>query len=582
MNRIRLLADSVKKKIAAGEVIEGPFSVVKELMENSLDAGATLVDVQVADSGLKRITVRDNGSGIHQDDLKLAIAEHATSKISDIHDIETISSYGFRGEALSSISAVSELTMLSRRGGEEMGGRLESGSRGVTLGDYAGSPGTTVIVENLFYNVPARKKFLKARRSELRSIRELFLGIALAAPGAGFTLDVDGKRHITLAAAKSLDERMIQVYGRDVFDNLTFSRLQDIKVSVSGYFSRPGYMKPTRSLQLLYVNNRPVEYKYLGFVLSRAYEGVAIRGNHPVAFIFIDIDPALIDVNIHPAKREVKLFDQKYIDTLLMRLAGKALEGKQRVDPGLFRAVSNLRNMTPGLAGGRLFEPAAGGQGGTAVLPSLEAGNYDDVVPGEDRGNDAGSGNDAPGRRILGVAFGTYIVYENGDALELIDFHAAHERIIYDSLTAPDAVFESQALAFPVMMELPSADYHLVLDHLGDFTAMGFDMDDFSDNTVMVRAVPVVSKDSDVKQVISGFLESLKSGGDGPAEIRDRIAASLACHAARRSGERLAPEEMRSLVDKVLRGDLEARCPHGRPFIYRISKNDLERMFKRQ
>jgi DNA mismatch repair protein MutL len=311
--------------IAAGEVIEGPFSVVKELVENSIDAGATEIDVQVQDAGLKRIFVKDNGSGIYRDDAPLSIKEHATSKITDISGLQSISTYGFRGEALSSICSISDFVLLTKHESEETGSRLESRSGSVTVTDYAGSRGTTIIADNLFFNMPARKKFLKAKKTELRNIRETLLRMSLAVPHVSFSFEVDGRREITLTAAVSFHERVKQVFGNTVYSSLYYDELSDLKVKLSGFLSRPDYMRNTRSMQILFINGRPVEQKFLSYHLARAYDAVMPKGKYPAAILFMEIDPELIDVNIHPAKREVKLFDQKYIDSLIFSLASKVL-----------------------------------------------------------------------------------------------------------------------------------------------------------------------------------------------------------------------------------------------------------------
>ncbi|MCL2156251.1 MAG: DNA mismatch repair endonuclease MutL, partial [Leptospirales bacterium] len=311
MKRIVLLPDHVKHMIAAGEVVEGPFSVIKELIENSMDAEASVIDVQVYDSGLKKIIVKDNGSGIMKDDIALSIKEHATSKISDESQLHNIVTYGFRGEALSSIASISDIRILSKTSHESIGSRLESVGAKVSVSDFAGDKGTTIIVENLFYNIPARKKFLKSKQKELRNIRETIIKMAIPAYNISFTLDVDGKRELSLAATDSLDERIKQIFGKSVLKNLYYEELSDIKVKLKGYLSRPEFVKNSRSMQFLFVNNRAIEYKFFSYHISRAYNVIIPKGKYAAAIIFIDIDPELIDVNIHPAKREVKLFDQK-------------------------------------------------------------------------------------------------------------------------------------------------------------------------------------------------------------------------------------------------------------------------------
>jgi DNA mismatch repair protein MutL len=586
VKRIRILPDSVKNKIAAGEVIEGPFSVVKELLENSLDAGASRIEVQAEEAGLRRILVRDDGEGIPKEDLPLSVVEHATSKIDRIEDIERIASYGFRGEALSSMAAVSGLTILSRHRGEDAGARLQWRDGAASSQDFAGPAGTTVIVENLFYNIPARKKFLKSRSTEARYLREAFLRAALPHHGVEFTLEIDGKRTVTLRPAGSVMERISAVYGADTADSLFREELQDLKVKLTGYLSRPGFMKSSRSMQVLYVNWRPVEYRYLGMLLSRAYEAMARKGEYPAAFIFIEIDPSLVEVNIHPAKREVKFFDQRYLDGLIVSLARKGLSGPQQITGSPIREGGDARGgaMVPardtGGAGGpgpTLFPRAGGG------AADIRTGSPADTVRSLARESMDLYGA-ATGDRpftIMGVAFGTYCVIEIGEALHLIDIHAAHERIIYDSLMQGPRGREVQELLFPKVVQLSPVDHAIVMDHLEKLEGMGFRIEDFSDSAVVIRGMPVIAGSAGPGEMLEEFINSVKE--ERPSESAEGlIAASVACHSAWRAGDMVPAAGLAALVESSLEAGREMRCPHGRPYCYTIHKNDLERMFKRQ
>ncbi len=581
MKRIILLPDHIKHMIAAGEVVEGPFSVVKELVENSIDAGASAIDVQVLDSGLKKIMVRDNGSGILKDDIALSIQEHATSKITDISGLQNVATYGFRGEALSSISSISDLVILSNTDGKTMGSRLESSGGVVTILDFAGSRGTTIIVENLFYNMPARKKFLKSKKIELRNIRETILKMALPAYDVAFTFDVDGKREMSLPAAKTQDERIQQVFGKTVLQNLYIEELNDIKVRLRGYLSKPEFIKGSRSMQFLYVNNRPIEYKFFSYHLSRAYEAVIPRGKYPAAIIFIDIDPELIDVNIHPAKREIKLFDQKYIDDMIYNLASKSLCKPHVIPDSFFKASpiefsvkkfslqENSYPLPPQTASlsaekdqseapytGTLFQPS---EVSIPVNPDFKTDK---------------------GLKILGTLFDTYILIEDDDKLLLIDFHAAHERIQYDKLMTNRGEIEYQELIFPVSIELSINDYKLVTDNLEIFNEIGFEIEEFSDYTVIVRSTPVIAGSYKIDELIKNMIDNIKDGIKSN-DLVERFYSLVACHSAKRAGDKLSRSDMETLTRKVLDGEMDLRCPHGRPFFFTINQNDLERIFKR-
>lgn len=578
MDRIILLPDHIRHMIAAGEVVAGPFSVVKELVENSLDAGATVIDVRVHDCGLKKITVCDNGCGIRSSEIELAVMEHATSKLEDGSGLANIRTYGFRGEALSSIASVSGLVILSRRADEEVGARLDSVSGKVGVNAYMGAPGTTVVVENLFYNVPARKKFLKSKKTELRNIREALLEIALAAYRTAFTFDVDGRRQITLPSAVDRAERICQIFGRDIIDKLYYEELSDLKVRISGFLSRPTFVRHSRKMQFLYINNRPVESKYFSYYLARAYEAVMPPGKYPAAIVFLEIDPELMDVNVHPAKREVRLFDQKYIDELVFGLARKSLN---RVHSLPVNSPGNYTWAGAGPAGpyrSAVLQPASDGAG--EPLNDEFAGTLFCDPPASELTGEPVSTTDGAGAgfTILGVLFGTYIIAEKDESMHIIDFHAAHERLIYDRLMETREPV-SQELLIPVQMELDVASFAAALDNIEAFSSAGFEVEEFAD-TLLVRSAPVEAGDEDIEVLVKNMIDNIRDEKQSN-NIREKFMALIACHSARRSGDKLSMAEMAHLVKTVFDIAPDLRCPHGRPFVYSLGKNELERMFRR-
>ncbi len=573
--------------IAAGEVVEGPFSVVKELIENSIDAGADEIDLEIFDSGFKKIAVKDNGSGIAKSEIELSIREHATSKITDLSDLEKIKTYGFRGEALSSIASISDLVILSRKEDEDMGARLESGIQGASVTDYAGAKGTTVIVENLFFTMPARKKFLKSRRVELKFIRDIFLKMSIPFHNITFNFDIDGKRQMSLQAVNSLDERIKQVFGKGVLENLYFEKINDLKVEISGYFSKPHFIRSSRSMQMFFVNSRPVEYKFLSYHLSRAYEAVIPKGKHAAAIVFLNIDPSLIDVNIHPAKREIKIFDQKYIDSLVFSIASKSLNRAHSMNADLFKAPDSVFSggSENSFAFKSAYEPAQGIDKNSSVLNDSEeqakgdnlfASTMEDIISV----SQMVYSNIKDGIKIFGPVFETYIMVQKDEDLFVIDFHAAHERIVFDSLMNRGVFIESQELLFPVVIELSRSDYTIALEMKELLKDFGFDVDDFSDSSIVVRSVPVVTGRDATEEVVRTIIES--AGEDKNFEdLNRKVASSLACHSSKRAGDKLSDSDMRKLVSEIFEGEMELRCPHGRPFLHKIRKNDFERIFKR-
>jgi len=584
LKRIVLLPDHVKHMIAAGEVVEGPFSVIKELIENSLDAGASVIDVQVYDSGLKKIVVKDNGSGIMKDDIALSIKEHATSKISDESELHNIATYGFRGEALSSIASISDIIILSKTLNESMGSRLESVNNRVSVSDFAGDKGTTVIVENLFYNIPARKKFLKSKQKELRTIRETVLKTAIPAYGISFTLDVDAKRELSLPAAESLDERIKQIFGKSILQSLYYEELSDIKVKIKGYLSKPDYVKNSRNMQFLFVNNRAIEYKFFSYHISRAYDTIIPKGKYAAAIVFIDIDPELIDVNIHPAKREVKLFDQKYIDDMIYNLASKSLNRSHSIPETFF---TNSEDRFPDRVSENRSDRVYGGNSGQAHNTPAASQDFKELrfrAPLFDINDEPISVNPHvtvdKNVKILGELFNTYILIEEDDNLHLVDFHAAHERLLYDKLIQDNKEIEFQELIFPVSIELSIDEFALVKDNMNIFSETGFEVEEFSDYTIIVRTAPVIAGNDNIDELIKNMIDNIKIGNKSN-DLVERFYSLLACHSAKRANDFLSASDMESLVRKVLYGNMELRCPHGRPFFFTISQSDLERIFKR-
>ncbi len=570
-DKIIVLPDAVKKKIAAGEVIEGPYSIIKELLENSIDGGASEIEVQVYGSGLNRILIKDNGRGISKEDMPLTIVEHATSKIKEIFDIEKISTFGFRGEALSSISSVSELTILSRRFDEETGTKLKSTSDGVEISDYAGPAGTAVIVENLFYNIPARKKFLKSLNTEMRLIRNIFLKTAISNYNISFSLDSENKRQITLKNVTAIKERLEQIFGIEEIESMIFSDLQDIKVKISGFLSKPDKMKSSRNMQYIYINGRPVDYKNLGFILSKSYEAVALHGTYPAAVIFIEIDPTLVDVNIHPSKREVKLFDQRYIDSLIFKLAGKVLNREHNIslkkneigenDPVITDENNSKRNYSSDSDTQRHFFSEHSFSSNTLK---------DEILHFPNQGIDY---------KILGLLFKTYILIEEGDSLVVIDFHAAHERIIFDKLTSRKIDLSPQSLLFPKIIDLPIDEYISAVENINFFLESGIEIEDLSDNRISVKTMPSVFKEKDPEEIIKELIRIFNQ--EEKPDIFKAVSSTSACRLAKKAGDELSLNEAAIISEEILSGAYELRCPHGRPYVYRLNKLELEKMFKR-
>lgn len=602
MKRISELPENIKNMIAAGEVVEGPFSVVKELVENSLDAGATNITIEAEDSGLKKISVADDGSGIYKDDISLAISEHATSKIKDIKDISEILSFGFRGEALSSISSISKLTILSRNDNEQIGAKLVAENSKIEVSDYAGAKGTKVIVENLFYNTPARKKFLKSKSFENRLIRETVFKIAAASYETGFKLVLNNTKPIILKPADSLHQRLSDLYGSDFINGLYFEKVKDLKVTIQGFISKPDLVKSSSKYQQLYVNGRFIDYKRMSFHLKRAYEAIIPAGKYPVAFIYIEINPELIDINVHPAKREVKFFDSKYIDSLIYGLAKKTLSGKEHNINNPEQYIKSEKIITENESDfssntsketiqGSLYK--AKESGNEFSFPNTYQNNDDKIneinnykKEEESILNPVKEGKDIYREiendyKYIGIVFGVYILIEKSESLKIIDFHAAHERILFDKLMTKIADNDSQELVFPEEVELPVNEFEVVKEKLNVLKERGFDIDVFSDNSFIVRGQPTILQKVNLKKIISEFAESIINENDYFKDFDKVLIERIACHSAKRMNDNMTKNDIESLLDEIFSGKYDLRCPHGRPFVFNVSKNDFEKIFKR-
>jgi DNA mismatch repair protein MutL len=573
-DHIKMLADNVTHMIAAGEVVEGPHSVVKELIENAIDAESRHIDIKIEDSGFSRIVVSDDGHGIFRDDIVLSVREHATSKIVDIYDIQSISSYGFRGEALSSIAAVSDITVLSRRSDEQFGSRLENRNGTITVTDYAGSVGTTVIVENIFFNIPARKKFQKSPQAESRQIREVVVKSAIPNYKIAFSCIINDKKVIDCAAVQDRGERLKQIFGIEEMNSLLKESLSDISVSIEGYISKPHCAKASRNLQYLFVNDRPVEMKNFSFFLSKGYESAIPQGRYPAGIIFIFIKSDLIDINIHPAKREIKFFDSKYIESLIIGLVKKAIgKNVQQLE------VSDLLKISESNTSITFNEKSE-----AFIYPKLKE-NQALLSFGSSEVNENNSNIEyMPGNddfKIIGILFKTYILLEKSNEFIIIDFHAAHERINYDRIKSTHNNLDMQSIAFPEHIELSPIMFDRANELIDELRLKGFDIAPFSDNSIIVYGIPTILSGCSVKDFIIDLIETYKNDNDRIKLKQHIISARIACHASRRAGDIISKEEIHFIVKQIQSGKYEFTCPHGRPYIYIMKKTEIEKLFSR-
>jgi len=577
---IRLLSDSLISRIAAGEVVERPASVVKELVENSLDAGANEISVWVEGSGTSLIRVSDNGGGIPFEDMALAVESHATSKLKEESDLLKIATLGFRGEALSSIASVSKMELLSRTQNHEMGSRLrlEGGKNGEPT--MVGSPvGTTVEVRDLFYNIPARRKFLKSPSTELSHISDVINRMALSHSHVHFRLDHAGKTLSDYVVTSRLEDRLQQVLGPDVSGGMVPFAGSHGPVKISGYLSAaPSSFSNSRYL-LSFVNQRFVRDKIITHAILQGYETLLMKGRYPAVVLFLTVPFGEVDVNVHPAKFEVRFRKQSEIHDAV---AGSVRSGLKREakEPGLKTSSGEWPLPTNVREGPVPY--------GTISRDSLQLFRNDLF-----RSDTVETPSGAQGIRkgffstltILGQLLGCYIVCQSQEGMALIDQHAAHERIAFEKmrLQIEQGKMERQELLIPQVFELPFAEAAILGQWLGGLEHLGFTVEGFGGDSFAIKAVPALFPAGDYRDVMRRMIAELAEVGQSAElsqELEERL-MTLACHNVIRANRILTREEIYALLEKLDEIDFATQCPHGRPVIIEFSQSQLDRMFKR-
>lgn len=604
---IRRLSPSLINKIAAGEVIERPASVVKELMENAIDAGATRIDVAVAQGGLEMVRVVDNGCGIPADELPLALASHATSKLVEADDLFRVATLGFRGEALASIAEVSRLVLRSRTAKSQSGAEIEA--TGGALGEPApcGCPiGTTIEVHNLFFNTPVRRKFLRTTATEFGHTSEAFTRIALAAPQVHFTLRHNDKPVFDLAAGDGWLERIGRFFGRELAGSLIWVESVEDEVAISGYAAHPSQNRSHNRMQYFFLNGRCIRDRALQHALGEAYRGLVMVGRQPIAFLVMKMPPELVDVNVHPTKLEVRFQDSgRLYSQLLSTLRGKFLttdlttlvrlpggESAADADQGPAAAhdaaqTAELRQQLVDWAKGKV---ASWNSASREPTPSREL-----TAPGDSPGDVPPSAGRTPlglyrlDRPQVTVAalqvHNRYLVTETDEGVTIIDQHALHERILYEQLRERLAAgtVESQSLLVPEPVDLSPAETAAALEHRELLAELGVRVEPFGGQTLLVAAYPAMLANLSPVDVLRALLERILAGDKRPdrADMLDDLMHTIACKAAIKAGDRLSAEEIAALLEqRHLVGDAH-HCPHGRPTSLVFTREELDRQFKR-
>ena len=591
--KIRRLSEGTVNRIAAGEVVERPAAAIKELAENAMDAGATRIDIAATHGGADLLLVEDDGSGMSAQDLRLAIERHATSKLpvaDGEDDLSHIITMGFRGEALPSIGAVARLTLASRtQTGEAAeikvdGGRVE-GPRPVAF-RASGQHGTRAEVRELFYATPARLKFLKSARSEDLAITDIVKRLAMARPDIGFTLILDGRKSLDLPAEPDLMDgrlpRLSKIMGREFGDNTVRVEASREGVSLSGYAGLPTYNRANAAMQFLFVNGRPVRDKLLVGAVRGAYADFLARDRHPALALFLDCDPAFVDVNVHPAKTEVRFRDAGLVRGLIVgalkqalsgaghrastTVAGSAMQAFQRQSPQFYPSAGHalaMREPQPAM----FHAPMSARVEEAPIQPVPDAPNYQ-----------------------LGVARAqlheTYVVAQTADGIVIVDQHAAHERLVYERMkkALAEGGIPRQPLLIPEVVEMDPSEMARVAARAAELAELGLVIEEFGPDALVVREVPAMLDKLDVKGLLRDLADEIAETGNALSlkERLEEVAGTLACHTSVRAGRRLNADEMNALLREMEATPHSGQCNHGRPTYVELKLADIERLFGRR
>lgn len=597
MSRIRPLPPELVNQIAAGEVIERPASVVKELVENSLDAGARRIEIDIEEGGARLIRVRDDGGGIDSDDMPLAIAAHATSKIASFDDLERVATLGFRGEALPSIASVSRFALTSRPAAAGQAWRIEvDGGKPRAQRPAQHAPGTSIEVRDLFYNVPARRKFLRAERTEFNHIDDLVKSIALARGDVEFRLAHDGKPVRLYRPARDqadAERRVGDVLGEAFITNSLRVHHAGAGLSLSGWVGLPTASRAQADQQYFHVNGRLVRDRVVAHAVRQAYADVLFHGRHPAFVLFLELDPVLVDVNVHPAKSEVRFREARLVHDFLYRTLNEALAATRAgagaaVEPQVPAAVAAAVSMPAwrhqgGLGLGvrePLAEYAALLGAPSSPMPIRPVDSSDATLPPV-----AGNTDIPPLGFALAQLQGVYVLAQNAHGLVIVDMHAAHERITYEKLkqSREGEGIRSQLMLVPLGIAVSEREASAVEEHAERFAEVGFDIARSGPQSVTVRRVPTLLASADVTQLVRDVIADFATHGSSRRieEAGNELLSTMACHGSVRANRRLSLAEMDALLREMEATERSAQCNHGRPTWVQLGMHELDRLFLR-
>lgn len=585
MKRINLLDEDTSNKIAAGEVIEGPSSVVKELIENSIDANAKNITIEIIDGGTTLIKIIDDGDGIHKDDIEKAFLPHATSKIKDSQDIYNIQTLGFRGEALPSISSVSKVNLKSKVSNEDFGQELIiEGGKILSNKECGVNKGTTIEVHNLFYNVPARKKFLKSISREASIITDIVNRIAIANSNISFKLLNGQKKSLNTYGNSKLSDTLRTIYGKNISESLIYFENADDTMTIYGYIGKEEIARGSRNNQSIYVNGRYIKNKTITAAVENAFKSFSTVNKFPFFVLFIEIFPELVDVNIHPTKAEIKFADDRNMFSKIFHIVHDALK-KEVFDT--FEINNNEEDsITPSYSYEKKedikfdIKPLIKEERTYVDIPvDLKPAVNNNIIEAQIQRTAK-----FPKIRIIGQFNKTYIIGEYDEELYLIDQHAAHEKILFEKYLKEieDGNIVIQPLLVPSVIELTTEDYSYFEENIDIFKTAGFTLEEFGDNSLAIKEVPYFLGKLDSKKLFLSIIDNLKSLGSGKTtEVKYNKIATMACKAAVKANDLLSTMEMEKLIDDLRYINEPFHCPHGRPTIIKFTAYDLDKKFRR-
>ncbi len=587
MKRINILDPETIQLIAAGEVTENPACVVKELLENSLDAGATRVTAEIKNGGIKMIKVSDNGHGIYRDDVKDAFSRHATSKIKSKEEIENINSLGFRGEALASIAAVSKTEIVTKSNSEIIGTRITvTGGEFGEISDAGRFIGTDVCVKNLFFNTPARMKFLKKETTEGNKVASVIDKLALSHPEVSFKFIRDGKLCLFSPGDGKISSAVYSVYGKEFLDGTIPLKGSLDGMKIAGLVSKPENCRPSKSLQIFFVNGRLIKSKLISTALEEAFKNSVMVGKSPYCVIYLSIPANLVDVNVHPAKTEVRFADEKAVSELVFSAVKNCLINKNKKDfekciPSAKKSENSL-SFKDGAAAVQSFENP-----GVINFFNLQnllkpSGNKSEKVSLTGKSSLFMNKSLRENFKVVGEVFGCYLILECKNELIFVDKHAAHERIIFEKMKKSSSEYSSQMLLNPVTVTLEKQEYCAVIENLNLFSKSGYEIEDFGPGTVVVRSAPMYEDIDDlansVIEIANCILDNKKSSETKKLEW---IYQNIACRSAIKAKSKTSVEELVQLVNDISENPQLRHCPHGRPIYIKFDKSFIAKRFGR-